>query len=470
VVSGISGDTTEAGGQATFTVRLSAAPISPVSVALSSSDTTEGTVSPSSLYFTSVTWSTPLTVTVTGRDDSVDDGDIPYTIVLAPASSLDPAFGGLDAEDVTVVNRDNDTAGFTVSPTSGLVTTEAGGSATFTVVLNTVPTSDVTITLSVSNPAEGSVTPTVLTFTPGDARSAQTVTVRGVNDLVDDGDTAYTVVTGAAVSADPNYSGLDPADVSVTNTDNDTASIAVSPLTGLMTTEAGGSATFTVVLGTRPTADVTIALLSSDPTEGTVSPSSLVFSPSDWNVPRTVTVTGVDDVIDDGNVAYTVITAPAVSADAAYAGRNAADVSVTNTDDDTGGITVTPTSGLVTTESGGQATFTIVLNTEPTADVTIGLTSSDLTEGTVAPASVTFTPLNWGVPQTVVVTGADADALPGQADGAIAYKIITAAAVSTDAAYNGRNPADVSVTNTDNDAPGITVSPISGLVTTEAGG
>ena len=49
-------------------------------------------------------------------------------------------------------------------------------------------------------------------------------------------------------------------------------------------------------------------------------------------------------------------------------------MSVTNTDNDTAGITVKPTSGLVTTEAGGTATFTIVLNTQPTADVTIGLT------------------------------------------------------------------------------------------------
>ena len=60
---------------------------------------------------------------------------------------------------------------------------------------------------------------------------------------------------------------------------------------------------------------------------------------------------------------------------------NAADVSVTNTDNDTAGITVSPTSGLVTTEAGGTATFTIVLNTQPTADVTIGLSSSDTTRG-----------------------------------------------------------------------------------------
>ena len=44
---------------------------------------------------------------------------------------------------------------------------------------------------------------------------------------------------------------------------------------------------------------------------------------------------------------------------------------------------MTPTPGLTTTEAGGTATFTVVLNTQPTADVTIALSSSDTTEGTV---------------------------------------------------------------------------------------
>ena len=108
----------------------------------------------------------------------------------------------------------------------------------------------------------------------------------------------------------------------------------MTPTTGLTTTEAGGTATFTVVLNTQPTADVTIGLSSSDTTEGTVLPASLTFTTANWNVAQTVTVTGVDDALDDGNVAYTIVTAPATSTDATYSGVNAADVAVTNTDND----------------------------------------------------------------------------------------------------------------------------------------
>jgi len=135
-----------------------------------------------------------------------------------------------------------------------------------------------------------------------------------------------------------------------------------------------------VVLTSQPTADVTIALSSSDPTEGTVAPAALTFTAVTWATPQTVTVTGVDDAVDDGDISYTVVTAAATSSDPGYSGQNAADVSVSNTDNDAVGITVSAISG-PTTEAGGTATFTVVLTSQPTADVTIALSSSDTTEG-----------------------------------------------------------------------------------------
>ena len=67
---------------------------------------------------------------------------------------------------------------------------------------------------------------------------------------------------------------------------------------------------------------------------------------------QTVTVTGVDDAVVDGPITYTIVTAPAVSTDANYNTRDAADVLVTNTDNDMAGITVTPTAGADDDRSG----------------------------------------------------------------------------------------------------------------------
>ena len=113
-----------------------------------------------------------------------------------------------------------------------------------------------------------------------------------------------------------------------------TPGIVVEPTSGLQTSEDGASDNFTVALKTKPTANVTIALQSSDATEGAVSKKTLTFTPVNWNVDQTVTVTGVNDSIVDGDQAYTIVTRPAVSNDPVYKGLDAADVTATNKDND----------------------------------------------------------------------------------------------------------------------------------------
>ena len=100
---------------------------------------------------------------------------------------------------------------------------------------------------------------------------------------------------------------------------------------------------------------------------------------------------------------------------------NQIDFSGGTIDVDTAGISVTPTAGLSTTENGGTATFNVVLTNVPTANVTIGLSSSDTSEGTISTNSVTFTPANFSTPQTVTVTGVD-DLF---VDGPVPFTIIT---------------------------------------------
>src|SRR6185436_10208722 len=115
--------------------------------------------------------------------------------------------------------------------------------------------------------------------------------------------------TAAASSVDPNYNARNAADVSAINIDDDVAGITITPTSGLITSEAGGTSSFTVALNSRPTGNVIIGLSSGDTTEGTLSASSLTFTTANWNLPQTVTVTGVDDSVDDGDDSYSIITA-----------------------------------------------------------------------------------------------------------------------------------------------------------------
>jgi hypothetical protein len=108
------------------------------------------------------------------------------------------------------------------------------------------------------------------------------------------------------------------------------------------------------------------------------------------------------------------------------------------------GITITPINGLTTSEKGGEASFSVVLESQPIANVTLNLTSSNPREGQV-PASVTFTSKNWYIPQTVKVKGVD-DKVK---DSNVAYKVLTQV-TSTDTNYSAIDPADISLTNIGN--------------------
>lgn len=100
------------------------------------------------------------------------------------------------------------------------------------------------------------------------------------------------------------------------------------------TTESGVSRTFTVNLSCEPTDDVSLSLASSDISEGIVSPTSLVFTPADWAIPQTVTITGVDDALYDGSAAYSINFQAAVSDDPRYNGFEPVDILLYNHDND----------------------------------------------------------------------------------------------------------------------------------------
>ncbi len=110
--------------------------------------------------------------------------------------------------------------------------------------------------------------------------------------------------------------------------------VAFRGIANLSTSENGVTASFAVVLDIAPTADVTIPIVSSRATEGTVSPSQLVFTPANWNVPQTVTATGVNDAIRDGSQSYLIQLNAITSTDASFNGVNPPDITVVNLDNE----------------------------------------------------------------------------------------------------------------------------------------
>lgn len=228
--------------------------------------------------------------------------------------------------------------------------------------------------------------------------------------------------------------------------------VQVKPHSGLVTTETGGQAMFSVLLDRRPESTVTIALRSSNLNRGTLDKSALVFSEQNWFLAQTVTITGVNDNIADGDHDYTIEFEPLRSADANFSQIQLAPVQVTNRDSGAPGFVIS-TTAVTVSEPGGfpnSASFTMRLSTPPSANVTIPVSSSNTAEATVSPTSFTFSPANWNTDQIVIVTGVTDNKI----DSNVAFTIVMGAAGSSDAAYNLRDPADVAGTN--NDIDGLT--------------
>lgn len=457
IVTPSSGTTTENGGSFTFSVSLGYAPSAEVRIPTITGLPTEGTINKSELIFSTSNWKTPQSITVTGVGDT-SPGDQTYSIKLGPAQSTDATYNNLVPPEVTVTNTNYKSGLVDISNISGSQTDEAGGQVFFQVQLHSKPVANVSIPVESSKTSEGIVSTASLTFTPDDWDKPQTVTVTGVEDPFADGTQSYTILLGLTSSADDNYDGLDPADIGLTNLDVMTGGVDVSPLT-LTTTETGAdkTKTFEVKLTTQPFFDVIIPIKSLDTNEGTVNKDSLTFTKDDWNLPQTVTVTGVDDNLADGDVTYSVQLGPTTSDDDNYSFLLPSAVSVTNRDVRVATFVVTAISGH-TDESGNTAYFDVSLGTPPSADVKIDVSSDTPSEGTIDKGTLTFTKTNWADPQRVTVTGISDNAY----DPAHAYNIILAAAVSTDPVYNGADPSDVAVINDDFKKGSVSVSPITG--------
>ncbi len=290
--------------------------------------------------------------------------------------------------------------------------------------------------------------------------------VTGVDDDDTDGQRPY-IVWMNPESSDPQYDHCQ-AHVSLSNLDDDGPGISIVPSGRLVTSEDGDQTTFQVHLNKAPSGDVTIDVTSSKGAVGEVSPSELNFDTVAWGEPRTVTVTGVNDL--SGKSDPRGYTEYSVSVDVRPQGTNydgvESEARVFNLDNDATepGIRVIPDETMFTRESGASATFAVVLTQEPTDDVSVSVHSSNLMEGRVASGNLlTFTESDWNVPQEVIVTGVD-DADDSLEDLQRSYTISLDAA-SSDGDFDNLD-AQILLANLDNDRHGVAAVP-STVVTTE---
>ncbi|MBF2755164.1 MAG: hypothetical protein ISN29_07900, partial [Gammaproteobacteria bacterium AqS3] len=401
------------GGLATFTVRLKAAPNVDMPVILWQRGAANADVSfdidpekggdQSRLTFTVDNWSAVRTVTVRAAEDP---DAIPDTATLTVQAGGDGEHA--DARKIVTVHvTENETAGLTITP--AVLSVSEGGSGSFEVRLSSAPSDDVTVNLSRTGSTDVSFDTdpdnggdqTSLDFTASSWSTAQRVTVRAIQDA-DATDDSATISLSASGG---DYEGK-AGSVSVTVDDDDKPALVLST-NSLGVTEEDGN-TFAVRLATRPSGDVTVALRQDENTandEVTLDKESLTFTASSWSTEQTVRVSAAQDDDTDNDSATIRLTASG----GGYAGVTG-EVAVTVTDNDTPGLSLSPTS--LTVAEGGSDAFDVRLTTRPSGAVTVALGQDEdaaNNDVTVDETELTFTADNWNIEQTVTVSAAEDD-------------------------------------------------------------
>jgi uncharacterized protein (DUF1800 family) len=308
---------------------------------------------------------------------------------------------------------DNDQEGIIVTQTGGETTVVEGGVAdSVGISLSHQPSADVTITLTPGGQLTAS--PSTLTFTSSNWASAQNITVAAINDTTVEGDANSLTSLGiVATSSDRSFGGVKVRPVPVTVVDNDRIAVSIAHTNGWTTVAEGSSGTtaegvvrlsdgIDFTLPRTPTANVTVTLLPDS--NITVSPSTLTFTASNSGTAQRVTITAVDDAVNEAAMHLAALRFATISTDPYYNNAAHLPLMIPVRDNDAPSVAIAENTGITTPGEGGNDTYTLVLTKAPTANVVVNVTSSNLAEATVSPASITFTTANWNTPVTVTVT------------------------------------------------------------------
>ena len=217
---------------------------------------------------------------------------------------------------------------------------ENGGQSMVAASLNTIVESDVEVTVTTAPVVAAEAddftqSATLLTIPAGRKNSTGNVTINAVDDAIDGPDKHF-VVQGTVEVVGMEQSGLVwfPYAEGLTIRDDDEALVVLS--TSSLDVAEGSSNTYTVVLGSQPTAEVTVDITGHSGTDLTLDPASamLTFTTSNWSEAQTVTVEADqdDDAVDD--TATLVHTASGGGYDSVTG-----DLPVTVTEDDTAQVT-----------------------------------------------------------------------------------------------------------------------------------
>ena len=379
---------------------------------------------------------TEITIEVAIFEDALDEEDEDFTVTLTQ-----PEGAALADEVATATIIDNDDPpGLSVQDATAV---ESAGAMAFTVVLDAASTKTISVEYATSGGSaeagrDFEQTAGTVRFKPGVVE--QTVSVRVLEDALDEDDETFTLTLSSAVNAKVT-------DGQATGTIIDESAppgLSIADATAL---ESDGSMVFAVMLSAESARELTVQFATSDGTALSgmdyihVS-GTLTFAPGDTT--KQIAVPLLDDSVDEDVEAFTITLSSVVNAtlvDDSAAGRIS--------DNDERGIALTGTS--LEIEEGSSDAYAVALMTQPTADVSVKVSgySGDVS---VDKPGLLFTPENWNEVQTVMVSAAeDDDAVPDD--------VVTLTHTATGADYVDLSGGTVAVTIRENDAVGVVIAP-----------
>ncbi len=285
--------------------------------------------------------------------------------------------------DVTII--DDDHAGINVAESISVI---EGDQKIFRISLTAKPSDEVTVTMAWDRGTDLEITPVTRTFAPDDWNQDQEVTLSAAedSDLMND----QIMVTLTAIGG--GYIGTSET-IQITIIDNDAPGIVVPELLKI---SEGGIESFTVRLAVMPSGPVTMTIIPDPDTDLTLDQTSLIFTPDDWDTPKTITTEAKQDDDFEDNLETLVLT----SRGGGYGGLTYR-IDVQIIDDDEPQIMALDK---ITIEEGGTHPLQVRLSAEPSGTVEVNFTGYVGTNLKLDQTLFTFTPTNWQTLQTVTLS------------------------------------------------------------------
>ena len=381
------------GSSGQYTVRLTAEPLSDVTVSVGVPGGAPLEASPGVLTFTPSTWREPQTVTATVEDDAdaVMHADVELTHAVGGGG-----YDGVTAASVAVTLAETTVPQMRIEAGGA---EESAGLMTFAVTLDVESSEEVQAawaTAGVTAAAGADYTESSGTVVFPAGVTAQTVVVPILPDDLDEEHETFTVTLSGE-----RHAALAVSEATGTITDDDDEpALTLSAPAAAAQEGTDTSLVFTVTLAPASGREVTVRYATLDgtataPDDYAATTGTLTFGVGQTS--GTVAVAVVDDVVDEDEAEDFTLTLRSPS-NALFAG-DAETLTATGTieDDDDPAVGVSFGAAAYTAAEGGSAVMvTVSLDVDPEREVTIPLTAANeagATDGDYSgvPAEVVFT-------------------------------------------------------------------------------